>query len=361
MLPLWQRIIYFHLQPAILDGMLSLAGVLLLLRIFRIRDPSIRSFFLFIPLVRPLIILLEGSAKINRVNLPNVYLALRFPDPFNIIPLHELVGENDFSSISTLIAAFILAAIIAALAILAFRWVGFIVFYRSIRRQSSSIHVNAETEQNLRSLVLDLSSKMGLERPPDIIFSESRWMTPCAIGCRRPALIIDPSISLDLEADELRAVLAHELSHIRRHDGLWHWISVLLRDIQSFSPFSHMSISRLSLEREKACDHEAVEALRLPPSLMARCLVKTSRLMTIKQSQPLPGYGLSFIKGQYGLLEKRLHYLLDMEEDGSEGRKPWKPSPGKFMKSVLLVAWLPLVSVQLCLCAWIGQYILMIK
>jgi len=359
MLPLWQRIIYFHVQPAILDGMLSLAGVLLLLRIFRIRDPSIRSLFFFIPLVRPLIILLEGSARINRVELPNVYMALRFPDPFNIIPVHELLGQNDFSSISTLVGAFILIAIIAALAFLAFRWIGFFFFYRGIRRQSSRINISTETKRNLGSLVSDLSLNMGLDRPPDIIFSTSRWMTPCAIGCRRPALIIDPSISRDLEADELRAVLAHELSHIRRHDGLWHWISVLLRDIQSFSPFSHMSISRLSLEREKACDHDAVETLSLPPRLMAQCLVKTSKLIMIKDSQPLPGYGLGFVKGKYGLLEKRLRYLL--EETGSSGGKPRKPAPGKFMKSALLIAWLPLVSVQLCLCAWIGDYILMIK
>jgi len=361
MMPLWQQIIYFHLQPAILDGMLALGGVLLLIRIFRIRDTWTRSLLLFIPLVRPLLILLEGGAQTNRVSFPNVYMALRFPDPFNLIPLHEIVGENGFSSISALIGAFMLAALIAALAFLAFRWSGFIIFYRNIRRQASGLPSNGRAEEQITGLVLELSSKMGLRHPPAIILTESRWMTPCAIGFSHPALVIDPAITDDLSAEELHAVLAHELSHIRRRDGLWHWVSVLLRDIQAFSPFSHMSIARLSLEREKACDREAVEILRLAPRLMAQCLVKTSKLMMKKQSHPLPGYGLAFVKERQSVLEQRIRYLLDMEDENGSSRPIKRSSAGMLRKIATLIAWVPLVSVQLCLFAWMGDYILVIK
>lgn len=359
MLDSWQRIVFFHLQPAIIDGMLSLVGVLLLLRIFHVRNPSIRSFFLFIPLVRPLIILLEGSARVNRLSFPNSYVGLRFPDPLNLIPLSDIVGQNDFSVVSRLIVALMIVFLIAALAFLGFRWLSFALFYRRMRIQSLRAEVPGKAAETLRNLVRDLSGQVGMARPPEILFTEDGWMTPCAIGWRRPALIIDPALATDLEPDELRAVLAHEMSHIYRRDGLWHWISVLLRDIQSFSPFSHMSIFRLGLEREKACDLEAIESFRLPPRLLASCLVKVARLRLVKESRPLPGYGLGFMRGGR-LLEDRLNYLLDIESDLVSG-KPGRHKVGNIRKVALLAAWIPLVTIQLYICAWIGDYILVIK
>ncbi len=372
MLDSWQRIFFFHLQPAILDGMISLAGVVLLLRIFRVRNPSIRSFFLFIPLVRPLIILLEDSARLNRLNFPNSYIGLRFPDPFNLIPLHDIVGKNDFSTLSHVIVALTIGAIVVALTFLAIRWAGFIVFYRRIRRRSRQIAVPEGTARALQSLVRELSQQIDLDHPPEILFAESGWMTPCAIGWRRPALILDPALAEDLEPDELRAVLAHELSHIYRRDGLWHWVSVLLRDIQSFSPFSHMSILRLGLEREKACDREAIRSFQLPPRLLANCLVKIARLRLASEARPLPGYGLGFFRGQHRLLEDRLNYLLDLEKNEKPLSTPTElnslddipqpsPSIGIVKKAALLAVWIPLVSMQLYMCAWIGDYILVIK
>jgi beta-lactamase regulating signal transducer with metallopeptidase domain len=358
---LWQRILYFHVQPAIIDGMLSLLGILLILKLFRVRNPSVRAFFLFIPLVRPLLILLEGSSQVKPVSFPNVTLALRIPDPLNLLPFSDAFIENDFSAISAVIGALFLAAVVAACVFLTFRWAGFIAFYRRIRRRSAAVSADPGEARRLSDLVATLSEGMGLRRPPEIIFSDGNWMTPCAIGWRHPSLVLDPVVTQDLDDDELQALLAHELSHIHRRDGLWHWVSVLLRDIQSFSPFSHMSISRLGLEREKACDHEAVKAFGLPPRLMARCLVKTSKLMLARHSQPLPGYGMGFLRARQTPIEDRLNYLLDIEDRERSGRRSWNPTISAPRKLALLAVWLPMVTIQLYGCVSFGDYILMIK
>lgn len=358
MLPSWERILYFHIQPALIDAMLSLGLVLLLLRLFRVRNPSIRAFFLFIPLVRPLIILLEGGAWTERLVAPSMFLGVRIPDPFNLIPT-DITDAHKVSTISQLIGFLLAIALIAALAFLALRWSGFLIFYRRLRRRSSAISPDDTAEAELGRTVVDMSDQMGLKRPPEILLSHERWMTPSAIGWRHPALIIDRQLLDELDPADLRLVLAHELSHIRRRDGLWHWVSVLLRDVQAFNPFSHLSISRMGLEREKACDRDAVEFLKVPPQMLAECLVKVATLTEERHSQPLPGYGMGLVRKDFGALKSRINYLLSMES-GEFGHKK-KPGAGWMKKSALMLVWLLMIGPQVYLCLWLGEYALVIK
>lgn len=358
MLPSWERILYFHFLPAVLDGLVALAGVLLLLRIFRVRDPRVRALFLFIPLVRPLIILLEGGAWIESVSFPNVVAGVRIPDPLHLIPF-EIADKQGLSTLSQLIAFMLITAVVAALAFLSFRWAGFLVFYRRLRRHS--VRLGEKIDAGLIRQIEDLSHQMGLRQPPEILLFRGNWTTPCAIGWRRPALVIDPDLMLQFDAEELRAILAHELGHILRRDCLWHWASVLLRDVQSFNPFTHMSLARLSLEREKACDQSAIDTAGVHPHMLAECLVKTTRLMVEKNAEPLPGYGMGFI-GRQGLLERRLIFLLSMPEPHKGQQTPrMRTTLGKTRLALLFMAWLPLTLLQFYACVWAGAFPLVIK
>ncbi len=358
MFPSWERIVYFHFEPAMLDGLLALAGVLCMFHIFRVRDPSVRSLFLFIPLVRPLLILLEGAADLERQHLSTgMLLGLRIPDPFHMLPV-DVVGQERMSTTGATVAVLIGAALILAVFFLAMRWAGFVIFFHRLKQSRGGF--DKQEKERVSSQVGALSKKMKLSQAPALLFlAGAGWFTPCAIGWRRPALVIDTEMTRMLDDQELEAVLAHELAHFARKDGLWHWAAVLLGDIQSFSPISHLSRSRIELEREKACDRIAVSSGQVAPRLLASCLVKQSRLDS-GNLKPLPSFGMGLLKKRnYRLLQDRVKFLLTIGEKEADKKTMRLLARARF--AWLLLLWLPLSVVQLYACAWIGNFALVVK
>jgi hypothetical protein len=77
--------------------------------------------------------------------------------------------------------------------------------------------------------------------------------TPATIGWLRPVLLL-PSEWRDWDVTERRAVLAHELGHVRRGDyvlGLWAQACLA---VHAYHPLAHWLAARLRLEQELAAD-----------------------------------------------------------------------------------------------------------
>lgn len=81
---------------------------------------------------------------------------------------------------------------------------------------------------------------------------------PLLAGVVQPTLLLPSNSADELSDEEIEAVLAHELSHLRRLDPLWHTVSsVMLLPVQ-FHPAAKWIASRIRQTREMACDAEAV-------------------------------------------------------------------------------------------------------
>jgi beta-lactamase regulating signal transducer with metallopeptidase domain len=102
-------------------------------------------------------------------------------------------------------------------------------------------------------------------------------------ACREPAVagILDPTILLPaggyldaLTGDELEAVLAHELEHVRRRDNLRAFIVQLICTFFWFSPVHRAARRRLVELRERACD-DAVLARGCQPDSYLSALAKS--------------------------------------------------------------------------------------
>jgi len=68
---------------------------------------------------------------------------------------------------------------------------------------------------------------------------------------------------------ELRAVIAHELSHVRRRDAFWRVATAAVRRTFFFQPLNWLAVTRLRELSECICDDEAVAATSAPVPLAA--------------------------------------------------------------------------------------------
>ena len=110
-----------------------------------------------------------------------------------------------------------------------------------------------------RVLVLcrELQDQLGLKRA--IRYLECDWLrTPAVIGWIRPIILLPVSALTGLSETQLRAVIAHELAHIRRLDPLVNLLQVLIETLLFYHPAIWWLNRRIRAERELCCDEIAV-------------------------------------------------------------------------------------------------------
>ena len=92
---------------------------------------------------------------------------------------------------------------------------------------------------------------------------------PGVVGFLKPVLVL-PTLLLDrLNAKQLEALLAHELSHVRRRDNFFAALHMVIEAVFWFHPLVWWIGSRMLEERELACDEEVLR-LGCEPSDYAR-------------------------------------------------------------------------------------------
>jgi beta-lactamase regulating signal transducer with metallopeptidase domain/HEAT repeat protein len=104
--------------------------------------------------------------------------------------------------------------------------------------------------------LFEISDRLGLEEPPRLVQSEEAKM-PFACGMMTPTIVL-PADSESWTLDRRRAVLIHELAHVRRHDLLGHTLGRLVCAFYWFHPLVWTAAKRLRSESERACDDLAL-------------------------------------------------------------------------------------------------------
>ena len=95
---------------------------------------------------------------------------------------------------------------------------------------------------------------------------------PAAIGYFRPMVVFPAWTLSEIPSAELNAILLHELAHLRRYDDWTNLAQKLVKAVLFFHPAVWLIESRLTLEREMACD-DAVLATKYSPRAYAESLV----------------------------------------------------------------------------------------
>ena len=95
---------------------------------------------------------------------------------------------------------------------------------------------------------------------------------PAAIGFWKRTIVLPAWALRELPPEDLNVILLHELAHLRRWDDWTNLVQKIVRALFFFHPAVWWIESRLSVEREMACD-DAVLAETANPHGYASCLV----------------------------------------------------------------------------------------
>ena len=106
------------------------------------------------------------------------------------------------------------------------------------------------------------------------VLSSPALLEPGIFGIFRPVLLLPEGITERLTAEQINAILAHELCHVRRRDNLAAAIHMLVEATFWFHPLVWWIGARLVEERERACDEEVLR-LGNPPQVYAESILQT--------------------------------------------------------------------------------------
>jgi beta-lactamase regulating signal transducer with metallopeptidase domain/Tol biopolymer transport system component len=115
----------------------------------------------------------------------------------------------------------------------------------------------AAAEPRLLALMEQAAAQLGLSRRPALVLTDEVG-APFVYGLLRPVLVLPRGLMAELDPDRWRAVMLHELAHLKRHDLWWGWLPALARIVYFFHPVAHWVSFRIRLERELACDQLAM-------------------------------------------------------------------------------------------------------
>jgi TonB family protein len=112
------------------------------------------------------------------------------------------------------------------------------------------------TDRRSQQLAADVARAFHLTRPIQFLQS-ARGIIPVTWGLRQPRVML-PACATDWSAARTRAVLAHELAHIRRGDWVVHVLAELICAVYWFHPLFWMTKNRLCRDSEDAADDEVL-------------------------------------------------------------------------------------------------------
>src|SRR3954464_15678268 len=166
-----------------------------------------------------------------------------------------------------------------------------------------------------RRLTARLSRRLHISRA--ITLLESTLVdVPTVIGFLKPVVLLPASALGGLTPQQLEAILAHELAHIRRHDYLVNLLQTLVETVLFYHPAVWWVSRRIRVERENCCDDLAV-SLCGDPVAYATALAD---LEALRSSGPAPEHHIA-MAATGGSLLHRVRRLLGAPSSHS-GRGP---------------------------------------
>lgn len=189
---------------------------------------------------------------------------------------------------------------------------------RTVRFQRTLMRV-ARPAPELQRHAGEIGRTLGLSRVPRIYTTSARWRPMVWWTGGRVRILIPSAFIAELDAAGLRAVLAHELAHVRRRDYVVRVVEWLACTAYWWNPIVWWTRRELRLAEESCCDVQAVSATGFTRREYAASLLRAVEVMSERAVRRTPALA-SAAYGHRGsrLLEKRLRTVL-ASKPGSTG------------------------------------------
>src|SRR5258708_3961441 len=175
-------------------------------------------------------------------------------------------------------------------------------------------HGTAQAADQWLRMAARLSRRLHISRA--IVLLESTLVeVPTVIGWLRPVVLLPASAVAALSPQQLEAILAHELAHVRRHDYLVNLLQTLVETLLFYHPAVWWLSRRIRIERENCCDDLAV---RLCGDPVAYAIALTD--LESLRSATAPAHHIA-MAATGGALLQRVRRLLGVPSSHS-GRAP---------------------------------------
>ncbi|MES2253710.1 MAG: M56 family metallopeptidase [Pseudomonadota bacterium] len=146
----------------------------------------------------------------------------------------------------------LVAAWLCGVTFFSLRFAGGFLLLEQRRRRQSRI-----PDSRTLAICHALQEQLGLTRA--VRYLACDWISsPGVIGWLRPVVLLPVFVLTGLSEAQLRAVIAHELAHIRRHDFFVNLLQVLAETLLFYHPAIWWLNRRIRAERELCCDEIAV-------------------------------------------------------------------------------------------------------
>ena len=137
---------------------------------------------------------------------------------------------------------------LAGTIIMTLRFTGSYIYAYRFRNHKTNIVNSYWTDK-----AAQIAESINLKRKFKVVKS-SFAKSPLVSGWLKPAIIFPYSLLTGLPADQIEAIIAHELAHIKRNDYLVNILQSIIEIILFYNPAVWWLSDRIRTERENCCD-----------------------------------------------------------------------------------------------------------
>lgn len=155
------------------------------------------------------------------------------------------------------------------------------------------------TDPAVLAMLAGLRRNAGLWRPVRLTTCDA---APTPLALVGGEVCVPPRFLIDLDPEQQRSALAHELAHLARRDPAWHFAVGIVEAVFFFQPLNRVARLRLRESAEFLCDEWAARQTGSPLGL-ARCLAEVASWVAPGRP-PIPAGTMAMAEGGSPLVQR---------------------------------------------------------